>query len=146
MDMNKAFFLKKENRQPRWHKIDATGKVVGRLATEIANVLRGKNSALYTPHTDAGDYVVVVNADKAVLTGDKMTDKIYLRYSGWIGGQKSSTPAEMYIKHPDFVLTHAVKGMLPKNKLARTQIKKLKVYAGAENPHEAQLIGFAKAA
>lgn len=143
MDMNKAFFLKTAQRDPRWHLIDAAGKVVGRLATEIADKLRGKDEVFFTSHIDSGDYVVVINADKVVFTGDKMTDKEYVWYTGWMGGQKRMSAKEKMKREPRFVIEHAVKGMLPKNKLANNQIKKLKVYAGEEHPHAAQINGFA---
>lgn len=139
VDFNRTYYVRKEDRDPKWHLVDAEGKVLGRLATEIANILRGKTKAEYTPHTDAGDYVVVVNAEKIKLTGDKMTDKVYLSYSGWIGGQKETTPAQLMEKRPERIIEMAVKGMLPKNRLARQQIKKLKVYAGSEHPHKAQV-------
>ncbi len=138
MDMNRAFFLRKEDRDPRWRVIDAEGKVLGRLATEIAEILRGKDKAHYTPHTDAGDYVVVVNAEKIVLTGNKLEDKEYARYSGWMGGLKITTAEELLNKYPERLIEFAVKGMLPKNKLSRQIIGKLKVYAGPHHPHIAQ--------
>ncbi len=139
MNMNKSFRLKNEERQPQWRVIDAEGKVLGRLATHIADVIRGKDKPYYTPHTDSGDYVVVINADKIVLTGNKWEDKEYVRYSGWIGGRKVATAQEMKEKHPTHIIELAVKGMLPKNKLARQIIKKLKVYTGSEHPHKAQV-------
>ncbi|KKP95349.1 MAG: 50S ribosomal protein L13 [candidate division TM6 bacterium GW2011_GWE2_36_25] len=139
MNMNRAFYLRNEDRQPQWVLIDAQDKVLGRLATEIADILRGKNKPQYTPHADAGDYVVVINAEKVKLTGNKVEQKTYVRYSGWIGGKKETTVEQMLIKHPTFIVEHAVKGMLPKNKLARQQIRKLKVYVGSEHPHKAQL-------
>lgn len=139
MDMNKAFFLRNEDKDPRWHVIDARGQVLGRLATMIAEKLRGKDQAFYTPHTDGGDYVVVINADKIVLTGKKMRQKIYSTYSGWIGGLKEIPARDMMKKDPSAIITLAVKGMLPKNTLSRQVIKKLKVYAGSEHPHIAQL-------
>ncbi len=138
MDMNKAFFLKKEEQQPQWWLIDAEGQVLGRLATRIADVLRGRHKAAYTPHSDAGDYIVVINAEKIVLTGNKLEDKIYDRYTGWMGGYKVTTAKEMLQKFPERVIEHAVKGMLPKNKLSDQMIKKLKVYAGTNHPHAAQ--------
>lgn len=140
MDMNRAFFLRKEDRAPKWWIIDAEGLVLGRMATHIADVLRGKNKALYTPHTDSGDYVVVINAEKVKLTGNKLADKEYARYSGWIGGLKITTAEEMLKKHPTHLVEAAIKGMLPKNKLNRQVIKKLKVYAGSTHPHAAQKI------
>ena len=139
MDFNKAFYLSKEARDPKWHLIDAEGKVLGRLATEIADVLRGKNKAYYTPHTDTGDYVVVINAEKVKMTGEKLTDKVYLSYSGWMGGQKERTPQQLLERRPTEILQRAVKGMLPKNRLSRQVIKKLKLYAGSEHPHKAQI-------
>ena len=146
MDMNRAFFLKTEDRNPRWHQIDATGKVVGRLATQIANLLRGKGKVGYTPHADSGDYVVVINVEKIQFTGDKMSDKEYTWYTGWMGGQRSATAAEKLHKDPGFLLEHAVKGMLQKeNRIARQQIKRLKLYQGSEHPHAAQISGFAPA-
>lgn len=138
MDMNKTFFLRKEDRKPRWHIIDATNKVLGRLATELTEMLRGKNKSFYTPHTDCGDYIVVINAEKILLTGNKLKDKEYARYSGWMGGLKVTTAEQMLNKHPERVLEHAIKGMLPKNKISDQIIKKLKVYPGAEHPHKAQ--------
>lgn len=132
--------MRKEDRAPRWQVIDAEGEVIGRLATRIANILRGKHTPLYTPHTDAGDYVVVINADKAVFTGDKMDDKIYASYSGWIGGLKERSPREMAKKDPAFIIEHAVQGMFPKKSaLSRQMMKKLRVYAGSDHPHLAQL-------
>lgn len=139
MSMNRAFFLKKEARKPQWRVIDAEGKVLGRLATQIADILRGKDRAYYTPHTDAGDYVVVINADKIVLTGNKWEDKTYERYSGWIGGLKVLTASQVHAKHPDRLVEQAVKRMLPKNTLSRYLMRKLMIYAGAEHPHTAQV-------
>lgn len=139
MDMNSAFFLKKEARDPRWKLIDAKGKTVGRLATQIADMLRGKDKPEYTPHTDTGDYVVVINAEHVVFTGDKWDDKEYARYTGWMGGLKIVMAKDMLKKHPERIIEQAVKGMLPKNKLNRQIIKKLKIYAGAEHPHKAQV-------
>ena len=117
MNMNRSFVLKKEDRKPQWRVIDAKGQVLGRLATQIADILRGKDKPFYTPHTDSGDYVVIINAEKIVLTGNKLEDKEYVRYSGWMGGQKITTAQEMLAKHPERIIEHAVKGMLPKNKL-----------------------------
>jgi large subunit ribosomal protein L13 len=143
MDMNKAFFLKKEDRKPRWLLIDAAGQIVGRLATQIADKLRGKDKAIYTPHDDAGDYVVVINAEKIVFTGNKMEGKVYEKYTGWVGNKKFFTPKQLMDKDATRILEMAVKGMLPKTKLARQIFKKLRVYKGAEHPHQAQLTGFA---
>lgn len=142
MNFNRTFFLRKEDRAPKWRLIDAEGQILGRLATTIAEALRGKDKALYTPHTDGGDYVIVINAEKVVLTGKKLTDKIYDRYSGWQGGYKTVSARDVLAKNPTRVLMHAVKGMLPKNTLSNTVIKKLKLYAGKEHPHQAQLNGF----
>src|SRR5476649_2534067 len=115
IDMNNAFYLKNEARRPQWHVVDAEGEILGRLATQIANRLRGKDKAFYTPHTDSGDYIVVINAEKIVLTGNKMADKRYDTYSGWISGLKSLTAAQVMAKHPDRIIELAVKRMLPKN-------------------------------
>lgn len=138
-DINKAFFLRKEDRNPQWHVIDAEGKVVGRLATEVANILRGKNKPEYTPHTDTGDYVVIINAEKAVFTGNKLNQKTYETYSGHIGGKKVLTAKQVMEKKPEQILTLAVKRMLPKESaLSRSIFKKLKVYKGNKHPHIAQ--------
>ena len=145
MDMNKAFYLRKEDFVPRWLLVDAAGERVGRLATRIADKLRGRNSADYTPHVDSGNYVVVINVAKIEFTGAKMTNKEYVWYTGWMGGQKRVTPKKLMEKYPERILCHAVKGMLPKNKMARQQIRKLKIYAGDKHPHAAQIIGFAPA-
>ncbi len=121
-----------------WYVVDATDKVLGRLATEIANCLRGKNKPEYAHHMDMGDFVVVINADKIKVTGDKLNKKMYYKHTGFPGGIKSKSLGEMLEKKPELVITTAVKGMLPKNRLARKQIKKLKVYAGSEHPHASQ--------
>ncbi len=139
MDMNKAFFLRKEDRQPKWHLIDAEGKILGRLATEIADLLRGKGKPTYTPHTADGDYVVVINAEKVKLTGSKATDKMYQRVTGWRGNKKEYTAKEVFAKHPTRIIEHAVLGMLPKNTLGRLVQRNLKLYAGKDHPHEAQI-------
>lgn len=138
MDMNKAFYPRKEDVVAAWCHIDAEGKVLGRLATFIADRLRGKDKAHFTPHTDCGDYVVVTNADKIVLSGDKWEDKEYITVSGWKGGKKETAAKDLHAKHPTHLIELAVKRMLPKNKLSRQIIKKLKVYAGSEHPHKAQ--------
>jgi large subunit ribosomal protein L13 len=122
----------------KWWVVDAEGKNLGRLASEIATVLRGKNKPQYTPHVDTGDFVVVVNAQKIAVTGNKLKGKIYYRHSGYPGGLKSRTLGEMLERRPNEVLRKAVKGMLPKNRLAARQITKLKIYAGPEHPHAAQ--------
>jgi large subunit ribosomal protein L13 len=124
--------------QRRWWVVDAEGKVLGRLASEIAQVLRGKRKAMFTPHLDTGDYVVVINADKVRLTGNKADKKAYFRHSGYIGGERFIPFKTMLDQHPDRVIDLAVKGMLPKNNLGRLMRRKLKVYAGANHPHEAQ--------
>lgn len=139
MDMNKSFVLKKEHAQPKWHAVDASGKVLGRLATEVATILRGKHTAQYTPHTDSGDYVIVLNCDKIELTGNKWEGKTYATYSGWRGGRKNTPAEELYKKDPTRLLFLAVRGMLPKNRLSRKIIKKLKLYTGNKHPHQAQL-------
>lgn len=122
----------------KWYVIDAEGKVLGRLATEVATVLRGKNKPFFSPHVDCGDYVIIINADKVVLTGHKLDQKLYRTYSGHPGGLKEVTYRKLMADKPELVVTKAVKGMIPKNKLGTAVIKKLKVYAGAEHPHEAQ--------
>ena len=122
----------------KWYVIDAEGKVLGRLASEIASVLRGKRKPIFTPHVDCGDFVIVINADKVVLTGDKLNQKIHAYHTGYPGGRKEIVYAEMMAKRPEKVIELAVKGMLPKSRLGRQMIKKLKVYAGPEHPHAAQ--------
>ncbi|KKT02244.1 MAG: 50S ribosomal protein L13 [candidate division TM6 bacterium GW2011_GWF2_43_17] len=139
MDMNTAFRLKAETFKPTWVCIDAAGKVIGRLATEIADILRGKNDPRFTPHADVARYVVVINSEKAVFTGDKMTDKEYVWYTGWRSGQKRMAPWEKLQRDHEFVIRSAVRGMLPKNKIARQQIRRLKIYTGPEHPHRGQL-------
>lgn len=121
-----------------WVLIDAEGATLGRLATKAATILRGKNKPQYTPHTDTGDFVVVINADKVKLTGTKADQKRYWRYSGWLGGMHFESFQEAMERHPERVIEHAVKGMLPKSSLGRKQFTKLKVYAGPEHPHAAQ--------
>ncbi len=122
----------------KWHVVDANGKILGRLCTEIANILRGKNKPQFTPHIDTGDFVIVVNAEKIAMTGNKWVEKEYFRHSEWFGGLKSLSAEQLREKDPGYVITHAVWGMLPKNKLSDELIKKLKVYAGPEHPHQAQ--------
>ena len=124
--------------QRKWHIIDADGVVLGRLAAKVANVLRGKNKAVYTPHLDAGDFVVVVNAEKVRVTGKKETDKTYMTYSGWKGGEKYKTVSDLRAKHPEMLIHRAVRGMIPKNRLGRVLLTKLKVYKGDKHPHAAQ--------
>ena len=129
----------KEIRDSRqWYVIDAEGQVLGRLASKIAHILRGKHKAIYSPHYDVGDFIVVVNAEKVKLTGNKMQQKSYFRHSGYIGGVTTTPIALMLERHPERVLERAVKGMLPKNALGRQMLKKLKVYAGPDHNHHAQ--------
>jgi len=132
-------YTRKEDVTHEWYEVDATGKTLGRIATEIANVLRGKNKPFFNPNVDCGDFVVVVNAAKINLTGKKWDQKMYHRYSGYQSGLKSFTAEKMMQRHPEHLITHAVKGMLPKNKLARQILKKLKVYAGSTHEHSAQM-------
>jgi large subunit ribosomal protein L13 len=122
----------------RWYVVDAEGQTLGRLATQIADTLRGKNKPEYTPHVDTGDFVVVVNAEKIAVTGKKLDEKLYHRHSGYPGGLRTRTLREQLQRRPTEVIRKAVKGMLPRNKLARAQIGKLKIYAGPEHPHSAQ--------
>jgi len=130
---------KKEEVEQAWFVADAEGKVLGRLASEVAKILRGKHKPIFTPHVDTGDHVVIINADKIMVKGaNKPEQKMYTRYSGYPGGLKKQTFADAMEKRPTFVLEHAIKGMLPHNKLGRQMLKKLRVYAGAEHPHEAQ--------
>ena len=130
---------KKSEIERAWYVVDAENKVLGRLATQIATILRGKHKPLYTPHVDTGDFVVVINAKKIHLTGNKLENKIYYRHSGYPGGIKATSAGELLEKKPETVIKHAVKGMLPKNKLGREQFKKLKVYPGKEHPHTSQM-------
>jgi len=134
-----TYSAKNSDNKGKWWFVDADGEVLGRLATRIAARLRGKHNPLFTPHVDTGDWVVVVNADKIVLTGKKMEKKNYYRHSGYIGGLKTTTAKELFNKSPEDLLRFAVKGMLPKNRLGRKLFKKLKVYAGDKHPHHAQL-------
>ena len=134
----KTFVATPANRERHWHVVDAEGKTLGRLATRIADVLRGKHKPEYTPHCDTGDFVVVVNAEKIAVTGRKLEQKTYYRHSGYPGGLRSRTLEEMLARQPEEVIRKAVKGMLPRNKLARAQLTKLKVYVGPDHPHQAQ--------
>ena len=122
----------------KWYLIDAKGKTLGRLASQIAKILRGKHKPEFTPHADVGDFVVVINAAEVKLTGKKLLQKKYYRYSGYPGGLKEFTAKQMLERKPEYLLYHAVKGMMPKNRLARKQLKKLKIYPGPEHPHQAQ--------
>jgi len=134
----KTFSAKPETVKRDWYIVDAEGKTLGRLATEIARRLRGKHKAEYTPHVDTGDYIVVVNAEKVQVTGNKAKDKMYYNHSGYVGGLKSISFEKLIIKKPEQVIERAVKGMLPKNPLGRAMFRKLKVYAGTEHKHTAQ--------
>ena len=134
----KSFMASPSTVERKWYVVDAEGKTLGRLASEVANVLRGKNKPTYTPHIDTGDYVIVVNAEKIQVTGKKLDQKIYYHHSEYVGGMKEATLREMMQKKPEFVITHAVKGMLPKGPLGRQMLTKLHVYAGPEHKHEAQ--------
>lgn len=134
----KTYLPKVDSIERNWYVVDAADKVLGRLAVHIANVLRGRNKPTYTPHLDTGDFIVVVNAEKVKLTGRKETRKVYDRYTGYMGGRKQMVAQEVRQRHPTFLIEHAVWGMMPHNRLGRSQFKKLKIYAGPEHPHEAQ--------
>jgi large subunit ribosomal protein L13 len=136
--MIKTSHMSKEKVEKRWYLIDANGKVLGRLASEIAKILRGKKKAVFSPHVDVGDFVIVVNAEKVKLTGDKLKGKLYYHHSGYPGGLKAIAAEKLLANRPEELLRRAVKGMLPKNKLGSKVFKKLKVYAGPQHPHEAQ--------
>jgi large subunit ribosomal protein L13 len=134
----KTFVAKEREVHRKWYLVDAEDKILGRLATQIAMRLRGKHKPIFTPHADTGDFIVVVNAEKVALSGKKWDKKIYYRHSGYIGGLKEISARKLLEKKPEDVLRYAVRGMLPKNSLGRRQLKKLKIYVGPENPHEAQ--------
>ena len=134
----KSFMASPSTVERKWYVVDATGHTLGRLASEVANVLRGKNKPIYTPHIDTGDYVIIVNADKIKVTGKKLEQKIYYHHSDYVGGMKETTLKEMLAKKPEYVITQAVKGMLPKGTLGRQMLKKLHVYAGPEHEQTAQ--------
>ena len=134
----RTFTARKEEIEREWFVVDAEGRTLGRLASSIASILKGKHKPIYTPHLDCGDYVIVINADKVRVTGRKLDQKLYHRYSGYPGGLSSITLRDQLARYPDRVLQAAVKGMLPKNKLGRRMFKKLKVYAGDSHPHQAQ--------
>lgn len=136
--MNRTYSAKEEEIEKKWFIVDAKDKVLGRLASEVARRLRGKHKPVFTPHADTGDYIIVINAEKIRLTGNKLDKKMYYRYSGFMGGLKEISARKQLAKKPEELIKHAVKGMLPKNSLGRRQGKKLKVYAGPEHPHEAQ--------
>jgi large subunit ribosomal protein L13 len=134
----KTYTVRKSDIKREWYVVDAQGKTLGRLASEIAKILRGKHKPIYVPHLDCGDYVIVVNAEKVRVTGKKLDQKFYYRHSGYPGGLKSISLRDQLQRHPTRVLETAVRGMLPKNRLGRAMIKKLKVYAGSSHPHQAQ--------
>jgi large subunit ribosomal protein L13 len=134
----KTVSARKETVTRQWYVVDAAGKTLGRLCTEIANRLRGKHKPEFTPHVDTGDYIVVVNAEKILVTGNKTTDKLYQHHTGYPGGIKTISFNKMVVKSPEMIIEKAVKGMMPKNKLSRAMLSKLKVYAGKDHPHSAQ--------
>lgn len=140
LNMNKAFFLRTEDRDPKWRVIDAKGLRIGRVATLIADALRGKDKAYFTPHVDCGDYIVVINSQDMVFTGNKMKDKVYEKYTGFIGNKQYLRAEQIHEKDPRRLIEMAVKGMLPKESaLSRSLLRKLKVYAGGDHPHKAQV-------
>jgi len=134
----KTFLAKKETVQAKWHLIDAEGVVLGRLAVKAANLIRGRHKASYTPSVDTGDFVVIINAEKVVLTGKKEEQNKFMFFSGFVGGESYKTMEQMRAKNPAFIIEHAVKGMLPKNRIARDMLTKLRVFAGPTHTHEAQ--------
>ncbi|MGE4169286.1 MAG: 50S ribosomal protein L13 [Candidatus Margulisiibacteriota bacterium] len=137
MKLQKSFHLKDDVNQ-KWFVVDATDQVLGRLASQIATIIRGKHKAIFTPSVDAGDVVVVINAEKIKITGNKASSKMYYRHSGYAGGLKAISFKDLIVKNPERVICHAVEGMLPKNRLAKKLVKHVKVYAGNEHPHQAQ--------
>ncbi len=134
----KTFSAKAAEVDRKWHLIDAGGKVLGQVAVEAARLLRGKHKPIFTPHVDTGDFVIVINADKVVLTGMKEEQKIYTRYTGYVGNQKVETPKKVRQRRPELLVERAVRGMIPHNRLGSAQFKKLKIYTGSEHPHDAQ--------
>ena len=134
----KTYLPKVNVNERKWHVVDANGAVLGRLAVQVANILRGKNKPVFTPHLDAGDFVVVINADKVVLTGKKDSEKLFMSYSGWKGCESYRSVAQVRARTPERLILHAVKGMIPKNRLGDRLLTKLKVYKGANHPHAAQ--------
>ncbi|MFB0517430.1 MAG: 50S ribosomal protein L13 [Candidatus Neomarinimicrobiota bacterium] len=134
----RTFSLKSEDIKKNWYLVDAEGQVLGRLATRVAAILRGKHKPVFSPHLDMGDCVIVTNARKVITTGDKETQKVYWHHSGFPGGQKAKNLAAVRLRHPERIIEHAVKGMLPHNRLGRKMLKHLKVYAGPDHPHQAQ--------
>ena len=135
----KTFMPKAESIERKWYVVDASGMVLGRLASQVANILRGKTKPIYTPFVDTGDYVIVINADKAILTGKKLDQKIYYHHSGYAGGLRETKYRDLMANKPEFAIKHAVIGMLPKGPLGRKMATKLKVYAGSEHEHQAQM-------
>ncbi len=138
---NKPYQTKAADLKPEWHLVDAAGKTLGRLSSEIATLLQGKHKPIYVPHLNTGDYVIVVNAEKIRVTGNKLEQKMYYRHSGYHGGLTERTLEQMLNRNPDRVIKQSVKGMLPKNALGRHMLARMKVYAGADHPHQAQLTG-----
>ena len=136
--MNKTFSAKAPDVERKWYVIDAEDQILGHVAVQAANLLRGKNKAIFTPHVDTGDHVIIINAEKVRLTGNKENAKIYTRYTGYVGNQKVETPKKVREKHPELLLQRAIKGMIPHNTLGNAIFKKLNVYKGTEHPHEAQ--------
>ena len=134
----KTHLPKMDLEKRKWHVIDANGAVLGRLAVQIADTLRGKNKPVYTPHLDAGDFVIVINAEKVTVTGKKETEKLFMTYSGWKGGEAYRSVAQIRALHPEQLISHAVRGMVPKNRLGRKLMTKLKVFTGDKHPHAAQ--------
>ena len=134
----KTFIPKTADIDRKWYVVDADGMVLGRIATQVANILRGKTKPIYTPHVDTGDYVIIINADKAILTGKKLDQKVYYHHSGYAGGLKETKYRNLMAEKPEFAVRHAIEGMLPKGPLGRKMAKKLFVYAGSEHPHVAQ--------
>ena len=136
--MEKTYVTKQQDVQRNWYVVDATDQILGRLASQVAQFLRGKHKPIYSPSVDVGDYVIVINAEKVRVTGRKLDQKFYYRHSGYPGNLKEIPLSRMLEEHPTWVIEHAVKGMLPKNRLGRKMVKKLKVYAGSQHPHHAQ--------
>ena len=134
----KTTLAKKENVQRKWYVVDATGQTLGRLSVKIANILRGRDKPIYTPHVDTGDFVIVINTEKVAVSGKKESQKKYMFYTGWVGNEYHRTLADFREKRPDFIIRHSVKGMLTRNNLGRQMLRKLKVYTGPNHPHEAQ--------
>ncbi len=134
----KTTFANKETAQPRWFLINAENQVLGRLAVTVSNIIRGKNTARFSPHSDAGDFVVVINASKVRVTGSKETDKEYMTFSRYVGGHKSETVASIRARRPQLLIERAIKGMVPHTRLGRAQLRKVKIYPGSEHPHTAQ--------